>query len=150
MSETIRAHLSRRNLGYLLARALARWNERLYAGFCAVGHPEIRPAYGAILVPLFEEDGLRMNELARRAGSSKQTMTTMVRELERRGLVARRPDPEDARAARVHLTPAAKRFRPKAEAVLASLERWVAKLATAEETAAARAWLSAIAKLDHK
>jgi DNA-binding MarR family transcriptional regulator len=145
MTKSAQARLSRRNLGYLLARAMGRWNERLYAGFCAAGHPEVRPAYGAILVPLYEEDGLRMSELARRAGSSKQTMTTMVRELERRGLVVRRGDLADARAVLVHLAPAAKRLRPKAEAVLASLDRWVARLATPSETAAARLWLSAVA-----
>jgi DNA-binding MarR family transcriptional regulator len=53
----------------------------------------VRPSYGSILVPLFEEDGLRMGELARRAHLSKQTMTTMVRLLEREGLVHRKRDP---------------------------------------------------------
>jgi hypothetical protein len=43
----------------------------------------VRPSYGSILVPLFEEDALHMGELARRARLSKQTMTTMVRLLER-------------------------------------------------------------------
>jgi DNA-binding MarR family transcriptional regulator len=74
-------------------------------------------------LPLFEEDGLRMSEIARRARLSKQTMTTMVRLLERDGLVERRPDPLDGRAARIHLTPHAQAFRPVAERALAALER---------------------------
>jgi MarR family transcriptional regulator, transcriptional regulator for hemolysin len=49
----------------------------------------------------------------------------MVRLCERDGLVERRPDPDDRRAALVRLTPKAKRFRPKAEDVLAALEREV-------------------------
>ena len=49
-------------------------------------------------------------------------MTTMVRLLERDGLVACRPDPEDARATRVYLTARARRFRPVAEEVLARLD----------------------------
>ena len=74
-----------------------------------------RPAYGSILLPLFEEDGLRIGELASRARLAKQTMTTMVRLLERDGLVCREPDPADRRATRVDLTDRAREFRPVAE-----------------------------------
>ena len=116
------AAATRDDLGFLLAKASQRWNERLQEGFAAAGFPEVRASYGSILVPLFEEDGLRMGELAVRARLSKQTMTTMVRLLERDGLVERRPDPSDARAARIFLSRHAREFRPAAEAVLADLE----------------------------
>jgi DNA-binding MarR family transcriptional regulator len=116
---------TRENLGYLLAKASQRWNERLEEGFAREGFPDVRASYGSVLIPLFEEDGLRMGELARRARLSKQTMTTMVRLCERDGLVERRPDPHDRRAARVYLTARARRFEPAAERVLASLEREV-------------------------
>jgi DNA-binding MarR family transcriptional regulator len=114
--------VSRANLGFLLAKASQRWNELLYAQFSERGFGEVRPAYGSILLPLFEEDGLRIGELGRRAQLAKQTMTTMVRLLERDGLVASRPDPRDARATRVYLTVRARRFRPVAEEVLARLD----------------------------
>ena len=45
----------------------------------------MRPSYGSVLIPLYEEDGLRLGELARRARLSKQTMTELVRRLERDG-----------------------------------------------------------------
>src|SRR5215831_6078399 len=89
--------LTQDNLGFLLAKASQRWNELLAGRFAAAGFPEVRPSYGSILIPLYEEDGLRMGEIARRARLSKQTMTTMVRLLERDGLVERRPDPQDGR-----------------------------------------------------
>ena len=114
--------VGRANLGFLLAKASQRWNELLYAQFSERGFGEVRPAYGSILLPLFEEDGLRIGELGRRARLAKQTMTTMVRLLERDGLVALQPDPEDARATRVYLTARARRFRPVAEEVLARLD----------------------------
>lgn len=117
------AHATRENLGYLLAKASQRWNEQLQAGFAEAGYPEVRASYGSVLIPLLEEDGLRMGEIARRARLSKQTMTTMVRLCERDGLVERRPDPDDRRATRVHLTAKARRFQPVAEQVLARLER---------------------------
>ena len=116
---------TRENLGFLLAKASQRWNELLYARFVAGGYREVRPAYGSILVPLFEEEGLRIGELGRRARLAKQTMTTMVRLLERDGLVIREPDPSDRRASLVSLTPRARRFRPVAEEVLRELDELV-------------------------
>src|SRR5207247_6338369 len=99
----------RDGLGFLLAKATQRWSELLQERCCAAGWGVVRPSYGSILVPLFEENGLRIGELARRARLSKQTMTTMVRLLERDGLVRRERDPADGRAFRVVLTAKARR-----------------------------------------
>jgi DNA-binding MarR family transcriptional regulator len=85
-----------------------------------------------VLIPLIEEDGLRMGEIARRTRLSKQTMTTLVRLCERDGLVERRRDPADGRVTIVRLTAKARRFQPVAERVLGELEREVeAELGTA-------------------
>jgi DNA-binding MarR family transcriptional regulator len=116
-------HATRENLGYLLAKASQRWNERLQQGFAEAGFPDVKASYGSVLIPLLEEDGLRIGEIARRARLSKQTMTTMVRLCERDGLVERRADPNDRRATRVHLTDRARRFQPVAERVLGDLDR---------------------------
>jgi DNA-binding MarR family transcriptional regulator len=115
-----------RNIGFLLAKASKRWNELLAQRFAERGFGEVRPSYGSVLVPLLEEDGLRMGQLAARSRLTKQTMTTLVRLAERDGLVARSPDPEDGRAARVHLKDRAKAFRPVAEDTLAELDTLVA------------------------
>jgi DNA-binding MarR family transcriptional regulator len=119
--------LQRGNVGFLLAKASQRWNELLYERFVAAGYPEVRPAYGSLLIPLYEEDGLRQGELARRARLSKQTITTMARALERAGLVERRPDPDDARATRLYVTRRAREFQPVAEEILAELDERVAQ-----------------------
>ena len=66
-----------------------------------------------------------MGALAERARLSKQTMTTLVRLAERDGLVRRRTDPADRRAARVWLTPTAVALAPVAAAVVAELRREV-------------------------
>lgn len=113
---------TRGNLGYLLAKATQRWNELLHAEFVHGGYPEVRPSYGSVLIPLFEEDGLRMGELAARARLAKQTMTTLVRLAERDGLVRRERDPDDGRAFRIFLTARARSFEPVAEGVLARLD----------------------------
>jgi DNA-binding MarR family transcriptional regulator len=113
--------VDRDDFGFLLAKATQRWNGLLQERFRAAGWSEVRPSYGSILVPLFEQDGLQMGQLARRARLSKQTMTTMVRLLERDGLVRRVPDPADGRAFRIVLTAKARRFEPVAERTLAEL-----------------------------
>ena len=109
------------NLGWLLAKATQRWNERLEEGFREAGFPEVRPSFGSVLVPLYEADGLRMGELGRRSGLSKQAMTTLVRSVEEAGLVSRVRDPADGRAYRVSLTARGEALRPVAENVLRDL-----------------------------
>lgn len=141
------ASIKRTNLGFLLAKATQRWNELMYKGFCEAGYPEVRPSYGSILVPLFEEDGLRMGELAARSRLSKQTMTTMVRLLEREKLVERRTDPEDARAGRVFLTPKSQQFRTVAEQVLSELDKEARAVAGNAAHEQSRDWLIRFIKL---
>jgi DNA-binding MarR family transcriptional regulator len=142
--------LSRDNLGFLLSKAGQRWNELLAERFAAGGFAEVRPAYGSILLPLFEEDGLRMSELARRARLSKQTLTTLVPRLERDGLVEQRGDPDDGRAALVFLTTRARAFAPVAAAVLAVLDDDVTHLVGARELATTTRVLRALMDLGHE
>ena len=110
------------NLGFLLAKASQRWNELLADRFTASGFEEVRPSYGSVLLPLFEQDGLRMNEIAARSRLSKQTMTTLVRLCERSGLVSRTSDPGDGRAFRIYLTERARSFKPVADEILRELD----------------------------
>jgi len=117
-----RASVSRDNLGFLLAKASQRWNELLAERFRVAGYSDVRPSFGSVLVPLIEEDDLRVGELARRARLSKQAMTTLVRSVEQAGLVVREPDAADGRATRVRLTPKGQAFRSVAEQTLRELD----------------------------
>jgi DNA-binding MarR family transcriptional regulator len=137
----------RTDIGYLLAVASRRWNEILERHFAEAGYAEVRASYGALLIPLFEKEGMRMGELAGWARLSKQTVTTMVRLLERDGLLSRRPDPDDARATRLFLTPRARSFKPVAESVLGELDDRVAKALGKERAAQLKSALGALADL---
>jgi DNA-binding MarR family transcriptional regulator len=119
-------HATTANLGFLLAKAGQRWNELLLERFAAAGFPEVRASYGSVLVPLFEQDGLRMGEIGRRARLSKPSMTALVRMCEDDGLVRRERDPADGRAYRVALTARGREFADVAEAVLGELDALVA------------------------
>lgn len=136
------------NLGFLLARASQAWNRMLYQAFCDQGFSEVRPSFGALLIPLFDEDGVRISALARKAGLSKQNLTTMVRLLQRAGLVACRKDPRDGRATRIYLTPKAKRFRRIADRVLDRLERETLRVSGMSKREACRQWLRGFASLE--
>jgi DNA-binding MarR family transcriptional regulator len=110
------------NLGFLLAKASQRWNERLARAFAERGVRDVRPSYGSVLLPLWESDGLRIGQLAERARLSKQTLTTLVRLCERDGLVTTRRDPADGRATLVTLTERASGLGAVAAEVVAELE----------------------------
>ena len=141
------SNLRRDNLGFLLAKAVQRWNDMLRDGFTREDFPQVRPSFGSVLIPLFEEDGMRIGELARRSRLSKQTMTTMVRAVEAARLVELRADSDDGRASRVWLTAEARQFQPTAERVLARAEDTAARTGTAADLRAVRRWLEAFAQL---
>ncbi len=139
--------LDRGNLGYLLAKASQRWNELLYERFVREGYGDVRPAYGSVLVPLFEQDGLRMGHLAGRARLSKQTMTTLVRVCEREGLVRREREPQDGRAYRVSLTARGRAFAPVAASVVDEIDDLTAQRLNRAELAALMQSLKGVMEL---
>jgi DNA-binding MarR family transcriptional regulator len=139
--------IGRGDLGFLLAKAAQRWDELLAERFAAAGWEEVRPSFGSALVPLFEEDGLRMGELARRSRLSKQAMTELVRRLERNGLVERRADPSDGRASLILLTDRSRAFEPVAVAALVELDRLVRERLDAEQLSDLRAGLRELLSL---
>jgi DNA-binding MarR family transcriptional regulator len=114
------------NLGFLLAKASQRFNERLIERFAAHGF-DVRASYGSVLVPLFEHDGLRLGELASAARLSKQAMTGLVKRCEADGLVERDRDPFDGRAFNVHLTSRGQALREVAGEVLGELDAELAR-----------------------
>lgn len=115
-------HATTANTGFLLAKAVQRWNELLLERFRAAGFPEVRPSYGSVLLPLLEQDGLRIGEIGRRARLSKPSMTALVSQCEADGLVRRERDPADGRAFRVVLTARGQRFGGVAREVLGELD----------------------------
>ncbi len=77
---------------------------RLRAAFAAAGLHGIRPAQAVALVPL-EAGGMHASDLADHLKVSRQAVAQGVTALEREGYVKRVPDPADARARTIELTP---------------------------------------------
>jgi DNA-binding MarR family transcriptional regulator len=114
--------LTTENVGFLLARASQHFNELLVRRFAEAGFPEVRASYGSVLVPLFEQDGLRLGQLAARSRLSKQAMTGLVQACERDGLVVRERDAGDARAFVVSLSDRGRAFGQLAALVARDLD----------------------------
>ena len=110
------------DVGFLLAKASQRFNERLVGAFARRGYPEVRSSFGSVLVPLFQAGDQRIGDLGRRSALSKQTMTALVRDCEAAGLVERRRDPDDGRAFQIGLTTRGRRFQAVAAEVREELE----------------------------
>jgi len=62
-------------------------------------------AQARLLGTIEDRGAARISELAELDHCSQPTMTTQVRRLEGAGLVTRTPDPQDARAVRIRITP---------------------------------------------
>lgn len=93
----------------LLSLAYNRSASAIYRRLREHGITDTRPSHGNVMEHLAFEDGLRLNDLATRAGITPQSMGQFVDELEDLGYVERRPDPDDRRAKRIHLTRKGKR-----------------------------------------
>lgn len=61
-----------------------------------------------------EPDPLTLSEHARRLGISRQAIRRLTAEMEKDGLIALHPDPDDARVLRLTLTPAGRKLQLEA------------------------------------
>jgi DNA-binding MarR family transcriptional regulator len=140
----MRAETYTRDVGYLLNKAARRWNTMFVEALSDRGITDVRPSFGAVLVPLFREDGLRLGELAERGGLSKQTVTSLVKRLEDLGYVERRADPEDGRAMRISLTDRGHRMKQAVRESVDEVEAKIAKLVDAQEFETTVGWLATL------
>jgi DNA-binding MarR family transcriptional regulator len=88
-----------------LVQRLARSGaQRLRAEFADQGMDSLRPVHALVLIPLIG-GGRHASALAEILGVSRQAVAQVVTTLERDGYVKRTPDPGDARAKLICLTP---------------------------------------------
>ena len=93
----------------LLSLAYNKSSAAIYQRLQENGITDTRPSHGNVMEHLAFDDGLRLKDLATRAGITPQSMGQFVDELEDLGYVERRSDPDDRRAKRIHLTRKGKR-----------------------------------------
>lgn len=81
----------------LLGLAARQMTDELQARLVAAGFDDHRLAHHQVM-PHVPEDGIRLTDLAERAGMTKQAMAELVVDLEHLGYLQRSPDPLDGRA----------------------------------------------------
>ena len=98
---------------------LTNWAARLFARAIdrRLAPLGLSSAYMPVFFALAGGESLSQTELARRASVEQPTMAATLKRMERDGLIARTPDPEDRRSALVSLT---KRAREKLKSVQAA------------------------------
>jgi len=96
---------------YLLSRATLSVTSALKKGFADAGVERLKPAYLGVLMSLWQEDGLKVVQLGRRAGLEPSTMTGLLDRMVRDGLVRREAVPDDRRVQHIYLTEAGRTIR---------------------------------------
>lgn len=119
-------------LPYLLNRAGAR--------IATAFGEEVRPL-GAnlqiwrVLAALREKDGQRMGDLSKTTSIEVSTLTRLVDNMEKSGLVERRRDDDDARAVALHVTAAGRRLTRRILPIAERYETVALKGFSAQEAA---------------
>jgi len=94
------------------------------------GYADIRPTHGCVF-RFVRDDGMRLTELARLAGMTKQSVGELVDDLVDLGYVERIPDPEDRRAKLICLTDRGIEAQRVGFGLLADVEdRWAERFGT--------------------
>ena len=113
----------------LLRTAYNATAARIFAAVVAGnGFDDLRPSHGNAMEQLDLEDGLRLTDMAARAGITVQSMGELVDDLQAKGYLERRPDPSDRRAKRIHLTDRGRRNVHVAKRATAHVEEHLAEV----------------------
>lgn len=88
-----------------------------------------------VLAELWHENGLTQSELARRLALRRSTVTTVLRTMEKRGLVIRLSDEHDARVIHVRFTERGAALRPAIEGIWRAAEEALGSDLSSQEAA---------------
>ncbi len=130
------------HLGYLLRQANGAFRARMERALADLG---ITQPQFAVLTMVAAYPGLSGADLARLSVLTPQTVSVIVANLKRSGVLAGTPHPDHGRILRLTLTPAGQAILKDCKARVRKLEEGLAAGLSAEEGRAIRRWLVAIA-----
>ena len=100
------------NLLTILSKVNRNINEYIVQELRKNGIKGVVNSHGAILMVLSDEDKLNYSELSERVGKTRQTMTTLIRKLEKEGYIDITLSEKDKRNKIVSLSEKGKEFIP--------------------------------------
>ena len=98
-------------IGGLLKRIYRSYSTELLDLLEQRGFTDLRPSFLEVLLYICEVDGPSIKEIGRSCGLKKQTMTSHLNELEKRGYIERRPGLRDKREQHIYLTGYGEKFK---------------------------------------
>lgn len=111
------------NIGGLLKKIYRIYSIELIKVLQSKGFNDLRPSFLEILIFLSENDGPSIKTIGKACGLKKQTMTSHLNELEKRGYIKRVHSDHDKREQLVHLTDYGEKFKFNLLQVTNDLER---------------------------
>jgi DNA-binding MarR family transcriptional regulator len=132
----------------LLRTAYNVLSAAIYRAVSEGGATDMRPAHGNAMEMLAIQDGLRLTDIAARAGIAPQSMGEIVDDLVSKGYLARREDPSDRRAKRIYLTHKGREIAQASRGAVLEAERRISEILGVTKYQEMRRNLAAIAELD--
>jgi DNA-binding MarR family transcriptional regulator len=117
----------RHHIGQLLAQLLREFQVDLFQRLAAAGLDGARVSHTHVAAYI-KADGSRLTELAAQARMTLPAMSELVDDLQRLGIVERRPDPTDRRAKLICLTDAGWAAVRTAQRIIGEMERDYAQI----------------------
>lgn len=110
-------------VGSLLKRSYRILGQILHQKLQARGFTDLRPSFLEILIYICENEGTAIKNIGRACYLKKQTMTSHLNELERRGYIKRVTSTVDKRESHVFLTAFGEKFKATLQGVLEEIEK---------------------------
>lgn len=133
-----------RHVGYLIRRA----QQRHVAAWTRIASTEISSVQYTILVVLDRLGEASQRELCDEVDLDRSTIADLVKRMERRGLIVRSRDPEDARRNTVTLTDAGRSERERLRPLVDQVQEALVASMSPKERRALRAGLHALLQQD--
>jgi DNA-binding MarR family transcriptional regulator len=131
----------------LLRTAYNVLSAAIYRAVSEAGATDMRPAHGNAMEMLAIQDGLRLTDIAARAGMAPQSMGEIVDDLVAKGYLSRREDPADRRAKRIYLTQKGRDTAQASRIALLEIERRISETLGTDTYQEMRRNLAAISKI---
>jgi DNA-binding MarR family transcriptional regulator len=120
----------------------------IYRAVSQAGATDLRPAHGNAMEMLSIQDGLRLTDIAARAGMAPQSMGEIVDDLASKGYLARREDRADRRAKRIYLTQKGRETAQASRIALLEVERRISEILGTDKYQEMRRNLEVISEID--
>lgn len=110
------------NIGNLLKKIYRIYSNDLLSALQNKGYLDLRVSFLEILMYVCDNDAPSIKEVGKACGLKKQTMTSHLNELEKRGYITRKTNERDRRELQVHLSDYGEKFKVALLEVINDLE----------------------------